>query len=112
MPIDVRGMAPLLEVFDMATSLAFYRDVLGFEVVSTSGEPDPDHWALLRLNGVELMLDSAYEPDQRPPPPTRRAWPATTTPRCTSAARTWMRRTPTCARTASRRRSRTSRRTG
>jgi glyoxylase I family protein len=69
MPIDVRGMAPLLEVFDMAASLAFYRDVLGFEVVSTSGEPDPDHWALLRLNGVELMLDSAYEPGERPAAP-------------------------------------------
>jgi catechol 2,3-dioxygenase-like lactoylglutathione lyase family enzyme len=71
MPIDIRGMAPLLEVFDMATSLAFYRDVLGFEVVSTSAEPDPEHWALLRLNGVELMLDSMYEPGMRPPAPDR-----------------------------------------
>jgi catechol 2,3-dioxygenase-like lactoylglutathione lyase family enzyme len=70
MPIDIRGMAPLLEVFDMAASLAFYRGVLGFEVVSTS-EPDPDHWVLLRLNGVELMLEPAHEPGARPPAPDR-----------------------------------------
>jgi glyoxylase I family protein len=41
MAIDVRGLAPLLEVFDMPTSIAFYRDVLGFQVVSTS-RPVPD----------------------------------------------------------------------
>jgi catechol 2,3-dioxygenase-like lactoylglutathione lyase family enzyme len=36
MGIEIRGMAPLLQVFDMPTSIAFYRDVLGFEVVTTS----------------------------------------------------------------------------
>jgi glyoxylase I family protein len=36
MAIEIRGMAPLLQVFDMPTSLAFYRDVLGFKVESTS----------------------------------------------------------------------------
>jgi len=68
MPIDVRCMVPLIEVFDMAASLAFYRGVLGFEVVSTS-EPDPDHWVLLRLNGVELMIEPAHEAHARPPAP-------------------------------------------
>jgi glyoxylase I family protein len=68
--IDVRGMAPLLQVFDMPTSIAFYRDTLGFEVVTTS-KPGGEHfdWALLRLNGVELMLNTAYEEDARPPAP-------------------------------------------
>jgi catechol 2,3-dioxygenase-like lactoylglutathione lyase family enzyme len=33
---DIRGVAPLLQVFDMPTSVRFYRDKLGFEVVSTS----------------------------------------------------------------------------
>ena len=33
MPIKVEGGAPLLQVFDMPTSLAFYRDKLGFEVL-------------------------------------------------------------------------------
>jgi glyoxylase I family protein len=70
MAIDRRGMAPLLQVFDMPTSVKFYRDVLGFEVVTTSN-PGGEHfgWALLRLNGVELMLNTAYEEDARPPAP-------------------------------------------
>ncbi|HYL91563.1 MAG TPA: VOC family protein, partial [Alphaproteobacteria bacterium] len=68
--IDVRGLAPLLQVFDMPTSIAFYRDVLGFEVVATS-QPGKERfgWALLRLNGLELMLNTAYEDDERPPAP-------------------------------------------
>ncbi len=70
MGIEIRGMAPLLQVFDMPAASAFYRDVLGFEVVSTS-TPREEHfdWALLRLNGVELMLNTAYEQDSRPPEP-------------------------------------------
>jgi glyoxylase I family protein len=70
MGIEIRGMAPLLQVFDMPTSIEFYRDVLGFEVVTTS-KPRGEHfdWALLRLNGVELMLNTAYEEDARPATP-------------------------------------------
>jgi glyoxylase I family protein len=68
--IDIRGMAPLLQVFDMPASIAFYRDVLGFEVVTTS-TPREGHfdWALLRFNGMELMLNTAYEQDARPAKP-------------------------------------------
>jgi len=70
MAIDIRGLAPLLEVFDMPTSIRFYRDVLGFEIVSTSQPGDHFGWALLRLNGVEVMLNTAYEnDDERPPVP-------------------------------------------
>ena len=36
MPIDVRGLTPLLQVYDMPTSVRFYRDMLGFRLVSTS----------------------------------------------------------------------------
>ena len=69
MTIDVRGMTPLLQVFDMATSLRFYCDVLGFEIVQTDSKTTaPNHnWVWLRLNGVHLMLNTAYECDQRPP---------------------------------------------
>jgi glyoxylase I family protein len=68
--IEIRGLAPLLQVFDMPTSVKFYRDVLGFEVVTTS-TPRGEHfdWALLRLNGSELMLNTAYEQGERPPAP-------------------------------------------
>jgi len=69
MPIDIRGMAPLLQVFDMPTSIAFYSDLLGFEVVTTCKPGPVFDWALLQLNGIELMLNTAYERDQRPPAP-------------------------------------------
>lgn len=70
MAIDVRGLAPLLEVFDMPTSIHFYRDVLGFELVCHSGSDGDDFgWGLLRLNGAEVMLNTAYDVGERPPVP-------------------------------------------
>lgn len=67
MGIEIRGMAPLLQVFDMPTSVKFYCEKLGFELVTTS-KPREGHfeWAQLRLNGAEVMLNTAYEQDQRP----------------------------------------------
>lgn len=72
MPIQTRGMAPLLFVFDMPAALGFYRDVLGFEVVGTSkpGQPgDEFGWCLLRFGGGELMLNTAYDDGERPAAP-------------------------------------------
>src|SRR5579863_6941243 len=69
MAIDIRGGCPLLQVFDMPTSITFYCGVLGFEVVNQSRPGPQFDWALLRLNGVELMLNTAYEADQRPAAP-------------------------------------------
>ena|ERR1700741_1072289 len=69
MNIDVRGMTPLIQVFDMPTSLAFYCDILGFSVHSSSQPPPKCHWAWLRLNGVDLMLNTAYEDEHRPASP-------------------------------------------
>ncbi len=36
MTIRTTSGTPLLQVYDLPTSLAFYRDVLGFEVVDTA----------------------------------------------------------------------------
>ena len=70
MPVDIRHMAPLLQVFDMPTSIAFYRDVLGFEIKLTDGKPVPDNdWVLLELNEVQVMLNTAYEREHRPAHP-------------------------------------------
>jgi glyoxylase I family protein len=69
MPIDFNGPCPLLQVFDMPTSIRFYRDVLGLEVTSQSRPGDYFDWALLKGKGVELMLNTAYEEDSRPPVP-------------------------------------------
>jgi len=69
MAIDVREMVPLVQVFDMPTSIAFYCDVLGFEIKATSRPGPKFDWAMLSLNGVEVMLNTAYEEDNRPPAP-------------------------------------------
>jgi glyoxylase I family protein len=66
---DLRGVSPLLQVYDMPTSVRFYRDQLGFEIVNHSpvlGE-DSFHWVLLRLGGAELMLNTAYESNTERP---------------------------------------------
>ncbi len=72
MAIEIKGLAPLLQVFDMPASVRFYRDVLGFEVVSNSrpdAQGDDFGWCLLRMQGAELMLNTAYEAEHRPPAP-------------------------------------------
>lgn len=69
MALNVDGVCPLLEIFDMPKSIAFYRDVLGFEIVTTSQPGNEFGWALLRLNDAELMLNTAYETHERPPVP-------------------------------------------
>jgi uncharacterized glyoxalase superfamily protein PhnB len=57
---------PLLQVFDMQTSLKFYCDVLGFAIVDKT---DHDWWAMIRLGDATLMLNTAYEDDTRPSSP-------------------------------------------
>lgn len=73
MAVAIEGLNTLLNVYDVPTSVAFYRDVLGFEVAMTSvpftDAKDDYGWAKLRLNGVELMLNNAYEDNIRPPAP-------------------------------------------
>jgi glyoxylase I family protein len=68
MAVDINGMTPLFQVFDMATSLKFYCDVLGFQIVTTDANTAPPNhnWVWLRLNGTDLMLNTAYEYDKRP----------------------------------------------
>ena len=77
MPIDIRGVAPYVQVYDMAASLRLYRDILGFELVMKApdaADSDVD-FALLRMNGVEIMLNTIYEKENRPaqPDPSRTA---------------------------------------
>jgi glyoxylase I family protein len=69
MEIDLRGIVTLIEVFNIAKSIAFYRDALGFEVLQTAGPSDAPGWALLRCGEVELMLNSMYDPGEEPDAP-------------------------------------------
>ena len=69
MALEIRGLIPLIQVFDMPTALHFYRDMLGFEVMHTSKPGDNCGWAMLQLGAAQLMLNTAYEDDQRPASP-------------------------------------------
>jgi glyoxylase I family protein len=73
MALDVRGTTTLLGVYDMPTSVRFYRNALGFEIVSHSphlgGDPDRFHWCWLRLGAADMMLNTNYEFDEERPVP-------------------------------------------
>ena len=73
MSLKLDGTLTLLQVFDMPTSLHFYRDLLGFGIVQQSQPVDTCGWAWLRLDDTEIMLNTAYEDEYRPvaPDPSR-----------------------------------------
>jgi glyoxylase I family protein len=71
MAVRLNGLVPLLQVYDMNESIAFYRDTLGFEIVQHSPEIDAAegryfHWAWLRHGDAELMLNTAFDANERP----------------------------------------------
>ena len=75
------GLTPLISVFDMVKSAAFYTDLLGFEVVASSPVVETpegrfSHWMWLRFGGAELMLNTKYDSGERPlhPDATHAAW--------------------------------------
>ena len=73
MQVSFQGVTPLFKVYDVPSSVAFYRDLLGFEVVSTStpfSERSDDYgWAMLRRDTVSLMVNNMYEDNIRPSQP-------------------------------------------
>jgi glyoxylase I family protein len=69
MAIHVAGVTPLLEVFDMRRSVAFYRDVLGFDVVQEWAPDGNLYWAMLKLGAAVLMLNARYEVAAQPAEP-------------------------------------------
>ena len=56
----------MIQVFDMGTSLHFYCDQLGFEIVEKA---EKGGWARLRHGTAELMLNGAYDDGERPHEP-------------------------------------------
>jgi glyoxylase I family protein len=65
--MEVQYLCPLIQVFDMQTSLKFYCEILGFTVHQSAGE-NPD-WVWLKWNDTDLMLNTAYETPFRPDQP-------------------------------------------
>jgi glyoxylase I family protein len=69
MALELRGVVPLLWVYDMPTSIRFYRDALGFKVAATSAALGEDQfdWAMLELGQCRFMLNAIFESDQPRP---------------------------------------------
>jgi glyoxylase I family protein len=77
MALEIEGVYPLLQVYDMPKAVRFYHDLLGFEVVQhspivTSPQGDYFHWAMLRQNGTTIMFNTCYDEGERPPQPESR----------------------------------------
>ncbi|MES2392457.1 MAG: VOC family protein [Acidobacteriota bacterium] len=72
MAIEVRDVCALMSVWDMPTTVRFYRELLGFEMVQRSptyatvrGE-ELFHWCMLRANEATIMLNTEYDEGERP----------------------------------------------
>jgi catechol 2,3-dioxygenase-like lactoylglutathione lyase family enzyme len=54
--VRLKSLVPMLSVFDLARTMRFYCDSLGFRCLRTVGRPDPT-WCYLRRDGVDLMFN-------------------------------------------------------
>jgi len=67
-------VAPFFIVRDVMPSIAFYKDRLGFEVMFIGPDEDDPFFAMLKRDGVHLML-KAITPEVQPTPnPSRHPW--------------------------------------
>ena len=67
-------VAPFFIVRDVMPSIAFYKDRLGFEVMFIGPDDDDPFFAMLKRDGVHLML-KAITPEVKPTPnPSRHPW--------------------------------------
>jgi uncharacterized glyoxalase superfamily protein PhnB len=69
---ELTSLTPYIEVFDMVASVAFYRDILGFSIKFASPEVDTaegrfSHFVMLHRGQAEIMLNTAYDSNERPP---------------------------------------------
>jgi len=96
--MDIHGIAPLLQVFDMPTAIRIYRDVPGSGFIRRLSPATTAPGRAYKLNGAELMLNTTPESDQRAArcgPGAGRQPPSILV--CFSAARNSTRPTSTCA---------------
>ena len=53
---EISGISPFFIVNDVPTSLAFYRDRLGFEITFQGPEPDDIFFGIVRRGGAQILL--------------------------------------------------------
>jgi uncharacterized glyoxalase superfamily protein PhnB len=56
--VRLKKMIPNLMVEDVNSTIVFYRDVLGFELLTTVPEAGQFNWAMMRRDGVEIMFQT------------------------------------------------------
>ena len=70
MTVEIDGVTTLLQVFDMLESVDFYATHLGFDIFQQAPffeKPYPHiNWVWLKRGRADLMLNTAYEADERP----------------------------------------------
>ena len=64
--MNIQYLCPLLQVFDMNTSLKFYCETLSFIIHESAGKQGHLDWVWLKWKDTNLMLNTAYESDTRP----------------------------------------------
>lgn len=57
MPHSLKSLTPNLVVADVARSIAFYRDVLGFAVETTVPDAEPYAFAIMHAGDVRIFLN-------------------------------------------------------
>lgn len=71
---EFRRTAPILPVVDIAPVTAWYRDTLGFRVITSQDDPNlpPPHvgYVVLRRGGAEVHLQFQFEKDMQGLTPT------------------------------------------
>jgi|CZKC01.1.fsa_nt_gi uncharacterized glyoxalase superfamily protein PhnB len=69
MPLEITGLSPMLKVSNLAQTIKFYTQTLGFTVQNQmnddSGKPS---WCALKWGAASLMFYSAESLDQPPGP--------------------------------------------
>ena len=53
---EIRAISPFFIVRDVPSSLAFYRDRLGFEITFQGPEPNDIFFGIVRRGGAQLLL--------------------------------------------------------
>ncbi len=52
----ISGISPFFIVNDVPTSLAFYKDQLGFEITFQGPEPDDIFFGIVRRGGAQILM--------------------------------------------------------
>lgn len=55
---EIAGISPFFIVTDVPSSLAFYRDRLGFEITFQGPEPDDIFFGIVRRDGAQILMKS------------------------------------------------------